>query len=219
MSAIKPKDVAALLAKRNEHYKAFLIYGPDGGLVKERSNILAKQIVDDLTDPFNFIELSENDLKETPSRLVDEAAALSFTGGERVVRVSGSGEAVTASIKLLLNSLEVETFSPNALTIIEAGDLRKTASLRKLFEQSKIAAAIPCYEDSTLDLRQLITDILDTENLSISRDGLEFLASNLGLDRGISKAEIEKLILYKGTKEQRNEPEEVSLEDVKTCSV
>ena len=217
MSAIKPKDIAALLAKRDERYKAVLIYGPDGGLVRERSNTLAKQIVDDLTDPFNFIELSESDLKETPSRLADEAAALSFTGGERVVRVTGSGEPITASSKLLLSSLEAETFVPNALTIVEAGELRKTAGLRKLFENSKIAAAIACYEDSTLDLRQLITDTLNSENLSISRDGLEFFAANLGQDRGISKAEIEKLILYKGTKEQREGQAEISLEDVKTC--
>ncbi|WP_306251966.1 DNA polymerase III subunit delta [Parvularcula sp. IMCC14364] len=217
MSAIKPKDVSAFLKKRNPSYKAVLIYGPDGGAVRERSNVLARQVVKDLSDPFSFIELSEADLKETPSRLVDEAAAFSFAGGERVVRVTGSGETVTSSARLLLNALEAGTFEPNALTLIEAGELRKTSGLRKLFEGSNKVAAIACYEDNIIDLRELISQALQEEDLTISRDGLEFLAASLGQDRGVSRAEIEKIILYKDTKDQRSEKAEVSLLDVQAC--
>ncbi len=217
MTALKGKDVAAFAKKRDPRFSAILIYGPDGGSVRERSDNLATQVVADLQDPFNFIELTEGDLKHEPARLVDEAAALSFAGGERVVRVRGSTEAVTASAKLLLNALEAETFKPNALTIIEAGDLRKSAGLRKLFEGARKAAALPCYEDGAGDIRTMISDALAAEQLTITNDAMETLVASLGTDRGVSRSEINKLILFKGPKDVNGQETAISAGDVHAC--
>ena len=220
MTAIKPRDVDALLQRRNDSYKAVLIYGNDAGSVRERSDILARQVVADLKDPFNFIELSDGDLKEEPGRLVDEAAALSFMGGERVVRVRGSGGPVDTAGKLLITALDNGSLNPNALTIIEAGGLKKTAPLRKLFEKSRHAAAIACYEDSDLDLKGMIEQMLKDEGLLITDEALMMLTTTLGTDRGISRAEMEKLILYAGPKSLRgpeDEPHQIKPEDVAEC--
>ena len=219
MTALKAKDIAGLLKKRDPRWAAILIYGPDAGAVRERSDILARQVVDDLKDPFNFIELGEADLKEEPGRLVDEAAALSFMGGERVVRVRGSSETITSSAKLLLSSFEAETFKPNALTLIEAGALRKTAGLRKLFESSKQAAAIACYEDNATDLKTMVADALKAEGLTIGEEAMSALTASLGADRGISRSELDKLILYKGPASVRTEETdaEITLTDIQAC--
>lgn len=217
MTAIAAKDVAAALKKRNPAHAAILIYGNDAGSVRERSDTLARQVVSDLKDPFNFIELTEGDLKEEPGRLVDEAAALSFMGGERVVRVRGSGGPVDTAGKGLIEALDNGSLKPNALVLIEAGALKKTAPLRKAFEKSKNAATIACYEDSDIDLKSMIETMLREENLTISPDALALLTATLGTDRGISRAEMEKLILYMGPKSVRPEPAEITAGDVSEC--
>lgn len=224
MTALKAHEITRLLKKRDPRWAAILLYGPDAGAVRERSDILARQIVTDLKDAFNFIELTEAELKEEPSRLVDEAAALSFLGGERVVRVRGSSEKVTSSVKLLLSSLEAETFQPNAITIIEAGSLRKTSGLRKLFEKSPKAAALPCYEATAQDLKTMVQEILAADGLTIDDNALHALLSLLGAnssgsDRGIFRSEVDKLVLYKGPKETRSQDQshQISLADISAC--
>ena len=80
--------------------------------------------------------------------------------------------------------------------VIEAGDLAKTAALRKLFDGHKTAAAIACYADSVRDLADVVRDALRAEGLSIAPDALEDAVSRLGSDRGVTRREIEKLALY-----------------------
>ena len=71
--------------------RAVLVYGPDRGLVRERAEALARGVVEDLSDPFRVTEMTGAALAADPVRLADEAAALSLTGGARVVRVRGVG--------------------------------------------------------------------------------------------------------------------------------
>jgi DNA polymerase-3 subunit delta len=97
----------------------------------------------------------------------------------------------------------------DALVVIEAGDLAKTSALRKLFDDHKTAAAIQCYPDSVRDLADVVRDALRAEGMSIAPDALEDAVSRLGSDRGVTRKEIEKLLLYMHGKKQ------VALEDVR----
>ncbi|MEM6650362.1 MAG: DNA polymerase III subunit delta, partial [Pseudomonadota bacterium] len=151
-------------------------------------------------------------------RLTDEAMALSFMGGERLIRVRASGEATSKAVKLFLDQLQKNSLTPNALTLIEAGDLKKTNSLRKACEASSLAVTLPCYAEGDKDRTQFIQDQVQTEALGIENDALMALRERLGEDRGITKAEIEKLILYKGPKSLREDGDnQISLADVKAC--
>jgi DNA polymerase-3 subunit delta len=181
-----------------------LVYGPDAGLVQERAEKLLKSVVPDLTDPFNVSDLSEATLLADPARLADEAAAISMMGGRRVVRVRGAGN----DLADLFESL-IEDPKGDALVVIEAGDLAKTSALRKLFDAHKSAAAIQCYPDSLRDLADVVRDALRAEGISIAPDALEEAVSRLGSDRGVTRREIEKLLLYMHGQKQ------VTLEDVR----
>ena len=65
---------------------AFLIFGPDTGMVSAHAKTLAQQIVpDDGADPFNRVRLGVEDLKAEKSRIADELAATTLMGGQRVV--------------------------------------------------------------------------------------------------------------------------------------
>lgn len=186
---------------------AVLLFGPDGGLVRERAAGLVARTVDDPDDPFRVTELSGETLREDPARLVDEAAAISFFGGRRVVRVREAGDGTANLFEALLAD------SPgDALVVAEAGDLPPRSSLRRLFESSGRGAAIPCYRDEGRDLAELARAQLTEAGLSIKSDAIAFLTENLGGDRQVSRRELEKLVLYKA-----NDQTEVTLEDVALC--
>ncbi|MDE2182286.1 MAG: DNA polymerase III subunit delta [Alphaproteobacteria bacterium] len=185
---------------------AALIFGPDQGLVRERSETLLKTVVDDLADPFRVSDLDEAALAEDPARLADEAAAISMLGGRRVVRVRGAGNALAELFEDFLADPKGD-----ALVVVEAGDLAKSSSLRKVFEGADHAAAIPCYADSQRDLSDVVRDALRAEGLGIAPEALADAVSRLGSDRGVTRRELEKLALYARGQKQ------VTLDDVRAA--
>lgn len=219
MVALKGRAIKDFVAKRDPKFFAVLIYGPDAGLIRERANKLAKSVIEDFTDPFNYIELSDTELKEDPARLIDEAAAFSFAGGERIVRLRTHGEAAAKQSARFLDALDGGHVKPNALVILEAGELSPRSGLRKAFEKAKLAVALPCYSDAPADVRTLAQDMARAEELRFDSDALDLVVSVLGEDHGVSKAELEKLILYKGPREVRDGPGAISLEDVRASLV
>jgi DNA polymerase-3 subunit delta len=171
--------------------RAALLFGSDEGLVRERARRLTKSVAGDPSDPFRVAELSADDIAKDPALLSDEAHALSFTGGRRVVRVRGTSEGMTEILRALLDDASAE-----AMVIIEAGALRDGAALRKLCTRHDHAAAIACYPDDQAGLGRVIRDTLGEYGLRPTPDAMAFLRANLGSDRQVSRREIEKLALY-----------------------
>ena len=201
---VAARDADRFSAAPPKNLRAALVYGPDSGLVQERAEKLMKSVVPDLADPFNVSDLSDTVLESDPARLADEAAAISMMGGRRVVRVRGAGNALAPLFETFLDDPPGE-----ALVVVEAGDLAKSAALRKLFEEDDAAAAIPCYPDTARSLEDLVRDVMRAEGFSIAPDALADAVSRLGSDRGVSRRELEKLALYcQGQKS-------ISLDDVR----
>jgi DNA polymerase-3 subunit delta len=217
---LKPSEIAAFLRKPKESAPAVLIYGPDEGLVRERSKMLAKAIAGDINDPFRVATLELSDIKDDPARLRDEAEALSMIGGKRVVLISGATDALGGPMGKFLEECEAEGGQPVSLVIVSAGDLGPRSSLRKAFESAKLSPAIPCYSDDAGSLESMILDELAVAGLAAEQDALDFLVAHLGADRQISRREIEKLVLYMGdapAENGRNEKRPVTLNDVRAC--
>ncbi len=173
--------------------RSVLLYGPDRGLVRERADALARHVVADLADPFCVVELGPEQIKDDPARLADESAAISFTGGRRVVRMRPAGDAQADVFKAFLkNPLG------DSLVVAEAGELAPRSRLRRLFEAADNAAALPCYPDEGAGLRRVIEETLAGGGLSAEPVAVDFLASALGADRGATRSELEKLVTYMG---------------------
>ncbi|GAA0592153.1 DNA polymerase III subunit delta [Caenispirillum bisanense] len=198
--------IEAFVARPDPKIRAVLVYGPDAGLVRERAERLVRTVVDDPQDPFRVADLTPDDLKADPARLTDEAAALSLTGGRRVVRLRDAADTVAPRLKSFLEDGKGE-----ALIILQAGDLPKTSALRKLCEGADDAAALPCYADEGAGLETLVRDVLRAAGLSASSDAMGFLLSHLGSDRQLIRSELDKLVLYKGGQG------EVTLADAAAC--
>ena len=188
---IKPSQFERFVASPPEGLNAVLVYGPDRGVVRERANAMTRSVVPDLADPFRITELEEERVASDPACLWDEAAALSMMGGRRVVRIRDAGNGLTSVMSRFL-----EEPAGDALIVVEAGDLAKSASLRQLFGRADNAAAIPCYADDARTIESLIRTSLRADGLSVDPDALALLVSRLGSDRGVTRAELEKLVLY-----------------------
>ena len=192
------------VAKPDPKIRAIVVYGPDEGLVAERGKKAAQSVCPDLGDAFRVVDIPGSALKDDAARLADEIAALSLMGGRRVIRVRPAGE---ESVEALTNALAAT--AGDGLIVLEAGDLKKTSKLRKLAEDSATVAAIACYADEGRALDALVEETLAQFKLRAAPDAIAYLVENLGGDRGVSRKELEKLALYKGTKDGS----EITLED------
>lgn len=189
---VQPRNADAFLRRPDAGVRAVLIYGPDSGLVRERAQTLARGIVSDLADPFRVTELKADQITGDGARLFDEMAAMSLTGGRRLIRLRDAEEGVTPAFQALLKAPP----GGDSLVLVEGGDLGKSSKLRTLFENSDAAAAIACYVESEEELAGTITRILSEQGLSIEPDARDWLAGNLVGDRGIARGELDKLALY-----------------------
>jgi DNA polymerase-3 subunit delta len=190
---VAPRELPRFLQSAERAVAAVLFFGPDLGLVRERAAELVTRVAGDSSDPFRVAELTPAQLKDDPVLLADEAAALSLTGGRRVLRLRDAGEALAKPLEQLLDGN-----APAAFLVLEAGDLDKRSSLRRLCESRDDIAAVPCYLDDDAALEQLVGDWLKSSGLQADREVIGFLTARLGGDRGVSRRELEKLALYAG---------------------
>ncbi|TCT11889.1 DNA polymerase III delta subunit [Tepidamorphus gemmatus] len=180
-----------------------LIYGPDRGLVQERSAAIIATFLGPDADAMSRTVLEGDRLADAPQRLVEEAYSVPMFGGRTAIRVTPTSESLLRAIEPLLRQPPRD-----CLIVIEAGDLKRSAPLRRLVEQAETAVALPCYPDDDNALDRLIAEELTAHGIDVSRDAREALHHLLGGDRLASRGELRKLASY-----ALGQPE-VSLEDV-----
>ncbi|HTI87910.1 MAG TPA: DNA polymerase III subunit delta [Alphaproteobacteria bacterium] len=193
---LAPREIRGFLAAPPAKIAAVLIYGPDAGLMRERAEGLVRQIAGATDDPFRVTEMSGGQLREDPARLVDEVFALSFTGGRRAIRIRNAQDSHTEIFESFFAEIAGRKASDIGFVVVEGGDLASRSSLRSLFEEQAIAAAIPCYLDSPEELESLVRATLKERGISIEEDALAYFIDRIGEDRGASRSEVDKLTLY-----------------------
>jgi DNA polymerase-3 subunit delta len=193
MVDVKSHEFEAFLAKSARHYRIFVVYGPDRGLVAERAGAIAGITGVDLHDGFALIRLDISDIQSDPGRLMDEVNAFGLFGGEKLIWVRGA-----ANEKQLVDGLSHLAANPpeGSYLLIEAGDLKKGSALRKVAEGERSIACIACYQDDARALNALIDTELSAANLRITPAARELLVESIGGDRIASRNEIQKLVLY-----------------------
>jgi DNA polymerase-3 subunit delta len=200
MILAKRPDVERFLADPKAKARAVVVYGRDHGAVRELAEGLARKISPVRDDPFNVALLVDGDLSDNPARLEEELQALSLMGGPRLVRLRLTSERAALD-KLAAEALTGHAegrFNPDAFLIVEAGALGRDSALRKAAEKAEQAAAIPVYEDEPGDLMRIVREALTRDQVGLTSDALELFVSRLPKERGVARAEIERLALYLG---------------------
>ncbi|TKT82814.1 DNA polymerase III subunit delta [Aquamicrobium sp. LC103] len=193
MAQKKAHEVDGWLRRPDPYYRVILIYGPDRGLVSERARLVARQSGLSVDDPFSVVRLDASDVDAMPGRLLDEAGTVPMFSDRRLVWVKGAAaqKALADDVKVLLAQPPAET-----TVLIEAGDLKKGASLRSMVEGAAQGIALPCYADDGRSIDAIIDEELSREGLTITLDARQALRANLGGDRLATRGEVEKLALY-----------------------
>lgn len=165
-----------------------LLYGPDTGLVAQRGLALARSVKGAVDDPFRSAEL----INPSSDIVLAEAFAASLTGDRRVVRVREGHESLFKALET------IEKTPPDALVILEAGELTPKSKLRALAEKSAHIACIACYAIDQARLPQVITARLKAQGVKIDQDAAAWAAQNLTGEEGPLAQAIDVLTLYAG---------------------
>ena len=192
MAALKAHEVDRFLAKPPENIRLFLIYGSDSGAITERARAL-EQLALKRGRGETVLRVGSDELSAEPGRLADEANSASLFGGEPVIslRVLDGRHNVIGALQPVLDR------PPEAAwVIVEAAELATTSPLRKAFEASKSAVALPTYQVEGANLTSLIRAAAEEAGMTIEPTALDLLAENLGGDRLAIRGELEKLFLY-----------------------
>jgi len=168
----------------------FLFHGTDLGLIHERAKRTAHG---DGTaqDPFQLIRLHGDQIASDPGLLADEAGTIGLFGDRRIIWIEAGGKNFSESV-----AYQLDNPPENCTIIIEAGNLKPTAPLRKLLDPARRAASVSCYADSIEDLKRLVQSTLAQHGLSIDPQTRDQLVARLGNDRLITRSELDKLCLY-----------------------
>jgi len=183
-----PRHRVSTFLRNPKEAKVVLLYGEDAGLIRERAAALIETVLGAADDPFRLTTLMRSD--ELPS----EAAATALGGGRRVVRLPDTGEGAREAVATVLDG------PGDALVLLEAIGLTPSRSrLVKLVETHPAAVAIPCYPDDDERLTEAARTWLAARDVTIDDEALAWLVSQLGADRALSRAEVEKLAVYVGS--------------------
>jgi DNA polymerase-3 subunit delta len=186
VTALKAHEVARFLARPDIAEGIFLAYGPDGGLVRETAQSLARRFAGD----GDVTVLDGDEVDKDPGKLAIEAKTTSLFGDKRVIRVRNAGKGATTVLSELKDDVG------GVAIILEAGNLTPRDPLRALVETAKAGRALPCYPDSDETLLAVIRDSFSKAGIAADPEVATTLRDILGNDREITRRELEKLELY-----------------------
>jgi DNA polymerase-3 subunit delta len=202
MVAFKAGQTASFIKSPLSKFSAAMVYGPDAALVSERARELARAYARAAEPEAELIRIDDRDLAEDPDKLTVECKMLSMFSERRVVHVKAERRLKPEALKELLADELAATL------IVEAGNLRPTSPLRKLFEANDRVVALPCYADPARDMGPLIDSELASGGVRISREARDYLINRLGTDLGQARGECTKLATYAGP------DTEIGIEDI-----
>lgn len=192
MVAIRHWEAENFLAKPPGHIAFYLFYGTDAGLVSERARLMVKASIDRLDDAFQLVRMEGDEISSDAGRLADEVNTIGLFGGRRAIWIKAGARNLVPAFDAVM-----DTVPRDAIVVVEAGALKKDSALRKIFERQKHAAAIECAHDTPEQLRQIIEQEAKASGLTIDRETADLLSHSLGADRLTTRAELDKLLLYK----------------------
>jgi DNA polymerase-3 subunit delta len=181
----------------DEKISGCLLYGPEPTITRFRFEVIAKKIVNDLTDPFLVSQLSSEKIKEDKAILTDEFYSIAMLGGRRLIMIKDCDANTVQALKILLSDPQYGRKSDNFI-LIQGGDMDKSSALRKLVEESQFLMAIPCYEEDATSLRKSISELFAENDIIAENEIINLMVKNFGKDRNLIANEVSKIKNYLG---------------------
>ena len=173
-------------------FRLHFLCGPD----EAGASAAAAKVIAALPDPGERVEMSGQELKSAPVRLVDEARSTSLFGDTRHLYVRVLGEEAhdaLATFCELADRGEADNAWP--VFVIASGATDKSRSAKLLADRADALVAMfhpPDLSAITADVRTMA----DAAGLRLGGDLAERIARAAGLDVRLAGSEVEKLALY-----------------------
>ena len=191
MVIVKTAELVALLSNPKKAPCVVLIHGVDRSAVYELCQRVAKKMTGAGDETLNVSRLTEAQVVSSPGRLYEEFSSISMFGGNRLVWVSGAGDALTKSLELILSS----EIAGNPI-LLDAEALPKNSRLRKFFEANSRAVSVALYEESPQELRLRLERLIKASGLAIDEEAMLRLLEFISFERAVAESETLKLITY-----------------------
>ena len=190
---IAPKATGEFLAHPAKSAHATLLYGPDTGLARERSQIIIKKLLGEKPNALSILDITEAKLLADSAMLADELSSVSLMADKRVILIRDGDDKLTKILESAAELLRMDVY-----VIVLADELGPRSSLRAWFEKAPNTAAIACYRDEARDIGDLIRETFRAEGINAGSEVVQYLAGQLGNDRYVTRQELGKLITYAG---------------------
>ena len=189
---IKSENFLKFISDSSNNFKFILFYGSNAGLV----NLLFRKVVStlsiDVNDPFNVSKLNAQSLTDNPYALIDTISTFSITSDKRIVFLDLCNMTLKKSIIDNIKSSITSDFE-NYLVIIKADNLGTVNDLVKFTQESKFGLLVPCYEETTNQIKLEISNILMKNDYKFSDSFILHLSTKFSNDSSINKMEYDKL--------------------------
>ena len=193
MLTIKNDQADAFVRAPPADVRAFLVQGPDEGLVSERARFLISAVKARAGADASVIRIEGDKLAADPDAYVSDLYGASLFGGARILTVRAGGRDIAGALEPVLKAP-----ADDAYLIVEAANLRKDREgpLRAAFATGRQTVAIDCYPDDRASLGRLIEDEARQRGAEVTAEARAALLDMLGPDRLANRLELEKLFLY-----------------------
>jgi DNA polymerase III subunit delta len=193
--SLKADNPAALKAldAPDPRIRLYLFYGPDEAGSEALAARFAKAMAagPHASAGVERVDIDVAKLRVDPSRLADEAAAISMFGDRRWIRATGVGEESLAAVEALL-----ENPARGDPVVLIAGNLRKNSKLLTYCDGRPDTLAIVSYALDARSGEQAAIAMAREAGLTLPGELARRLVALSSGERGLLASEIDKLALY-----------------------
>ena len=187
-------------------YNFFLLYGENFGLKKDVKNAI-KKVVEKKNGNADSLTLHENEIVNNDENFFNFFYSGSLFGNQKIITIFDATDKIIDKIENVYSKNIKDIF-----LIIFSGILEKKSKLRNFFESNKDTVCVPCYLDEQRDLEIIANMELKKNNITLSKEALNFLIEKSNSDRDNLKNELKKIIAYSLNKKN------LDFEDIKSLA-
>ena len=171
--------------------KIILLYGENQDLISDLNQQILSKFIEEEKISKSFFE---EDIIKNPDNIISYYLNGSlFDDNKNISIIKNCSDKILEIVNKIKNNI-----NDNAI-ILNAEILLKNSKLRQFGEYDKLAICIPCYQETKFDIKKILTQELQINNIQLSESQNETIINSSSLKRSKIKEVIEKLNLYKNS--------------------
>ena len=189
---IKSENFLNFISNGSNNFKFILLYGSNIGLVSLLFSKVINTMNIDINDPFNVSKFYTQNLIDDPFIIIDTINTFTMSSDKRIILLDlGNITPKKSIVDNIKSSLSFEM--GNSLVIIKADNLGAKNELVQFSQDSKLGLLVPCYEETPIQIKLEISNILRENKHNFSDSFISHLSSKFSNDSSINEMEFDKL--------------------------